>query len=100
MPILPLNLKPSVYGLLVETNPALANYFDLHFPVSVLPPNDAVRQVNHWWRMLLASLPIDTLQIRLLLDDTMGATEWTINFRRRVIPLLNQLPDAYWSTNQ
>ena len=93
---LPLNIKPSVYGLLSTSNPALADYFHTSFETCCLPPEDAIRQVNNWWRMTLGSLMCNTLHVRSLLDDTMGVTEWTINFRLRVIPALNTIPASNW----
>lgn len=91
----PVNLKPSVSGLLSQLAPAdVGTWFDHHCPAGVYSEQEAVARMNAFWRGVLMCLRVDTLQLRSLLDDSMCVMEWTIMFRTRFIPLLNSLPNG------
>lgn len=84
------NMKPSIYGILEQTmNPEIAEWFDAHFECECVEPDVAVKNMHYFWK---TSLLCTTGNYLHNLDDTMSVTEWTIRFRRFVVPMFKNIP--------
>ena len=91
------NMAHTVKALLDRQNAQCGKSFKLGFidqypDVGALPPGRQITLLNAYWHRHLASLPTDTIEVRMSLLDDVSVTDWLSNFEQFVVPTVRYYP--------
>lgn len=84
----------AVIEMLADKNPNAATRFTQQYRDKSKGEQEAIVDLNRFWRDQLMALPVSTISARTCLVDEMAPQDWLRHFNRLVLPVIvaNNLP--------
>lgn len=79
------SLRDRIFGMIAYNDVELAETF-----IHRCQDTNSVVDINHFFRITLSQLPVDTRVVRAELDDHLDVDRWLKRFQLVVLPLLMQ----------